>query len=153
MEMIHVNIRHYEGRSTSGPMLIRVSPLYGYDNLSEKFRVNLNVSNFQSALNNCIWLCTHFMVSTPLVLINDISQILSLLGDHKTNVDMWTSPQYNSMLTRGFNYIFDSVHILWCHRHSCSSTICHTYCRYLRTIKPTSPYESRRKITPCLSGV
>ena len=29
-----VNIRHYEGRSTSGPMLIRVSPLYCYDNLS-----------------------------------------------------------------------------------------------------------------------
>ena len=34
MEMIHVNIHHYEGRSTSAPMLIRVSPLYGYYNLS-----------------------------------------------------------------------------------------------------------------------
>ena len=29
-----VNIRHYESPSTSGPMLIRVSPLYGYYNLS-----------------------------------------------------------------------------------------------------------------------
>ena len=27
-EMIHVNVRHYAGRSKSGPMLIRVSPLY-----------------------------------------------------------------------------------------------------------------------------
>ena len=34
MEMTHVNIRHYEGPSTSGPMLIRVSPLIGYYNLS-----------------------------------------------------------------------------------------------------------------------
>ena len=33
MEMPHVNIRHYEGRSTLGPMLIRVSPLYGYFNM------------------------------------------------------------------------------------------------------------------------
>ena len=30
----HVTIRHYEARSTSGPMLIRVSPLYCYYNLS-----------------------------------------------------------------------------------------------------------------------
>ena len=28
-EINHVTIRYYETRSTSGPMLIRVSPLYG----------------------------------------------------------------------------------------------------------------------------
>ena len=34
MEMTHVYFRNYEGRSTLGPMLIRVSPLYGYFNMS-----------------------------------------------------------------------------------------------------------------------
>ena len=32
-------------------------------------------------------------------------------GDHKTDVAMWKSTQDNAMLTRGLNYIFDSVYI------------------------------------------
>ena len=37
MKVKHENIRHYEGRSTSGPMFIRVIPLYGYLNLSVSY--------------------------------------------------------------------------------------------------------------------
>ena len=66
--------------------------------------------------------------STPLVLVNNMSQVLSLLDDHKI-VAIWKSTQCNPMFIRGLNYIFDNIHILWCLRHSWSSSICHTYCR------------------------
>ena len=71
MEMNHVNIRHYQGRSTSGPVLIRVSPLYGYYNWSVSnfdifvsrlyiFRLNLNCSNIPWT----VWRWTMYIFAT-----------------------------------------------------------------------------------------
>ena len=53
------------------------------------------------------------MVSTPLVLVNNMSHVLSLLEDHKTDVAISESTQNNPMFIRGLNYILDSGHILW----------------------------------------
>ena len=76
------------------------------------------------------------MVSTPLVIVNDMSHVLTLLDERKTDVAMRKSPQYNPMFIRSLNYIFDSAHIILCLRHSWLSMISHTYCGYLTTIKP-----------------
>ena len=158
MDHFHFSLFHFQFHFTSterrgrqrGRLSILSNPL-----LKEIYFVGRLTSKSQrkTIIVTPISQCTHFMVFTPLVIVNNMSHVLSLLDDRKTDVDMCQSTQNNPMFIRGLNYIFDSVHILWCLRHSCSSTICHTYCRYLMTIKPTSPCESRRNITPCLPGV
>ena len=82
------------------------------------------------------------MVSTPLVIVKAMSHALSLLDDRRSDIAMWTSPQYIPMFTRDLNYIFNCVYILWCLRHSWSSKLCLTYCRYLTTVVLTSPCEN-----------
>ena len=65
----------------------------------------------------------------------------SSTNDCKTDVGMCTLPQKNPMFIRGLNYIFDSVHIIWCLCHSLSSTIYFTTQKDCRV----SIYESDKR--------